>query len=122
MPLQQPEPEASLAGVPRALGTSEYSRAAAAKPRPTTPPPRRPRCGAPPLDAPSPPGRGGARSWGRGLQLGPGLREAPGSSGDLSEIEGGRLCLPPSLQGLKETKMTFVIPWPLGKMVSSGPS
>ena len=54
--------------------------------------------------------------------MNPGLREAPGSADDLSKVKGGRLCLPPNLQGLWATKMTSVIPWPLGKMVSSGPS
>lgn len=117
--LRRPPPE------PRAPGTSESSRAAAAaaaKPRPATPPPRRPQRGAPPPRRPLP-----ARA-GRSSQLGEGSEDGSGTEGGSGEHEGpeqgsgGRLCLPSNLQGLRGTKVTFVIPWPLGRVVSSGPS
>lgn len=47
-------------------------------------------------------------------------KEAPGECGDLREIGERMLCLPPSLQGLRGPKVTFVIPWLLGKIVVSG--
>lgn len=128
-PLQQPqlepepEPEASRARAARApylrvLARRRRCRRQAPPHDAPSPPGRRaaPR----PLDAPSPPWWGGARSWGRGLEMENGWsRRGPGDCGDLSEVWERMLRLPPRVQGLRGPKGTFGILWLLGKMVGS---
>lgn len=100
-----PQPE------PRAPRTSESLRATAtatAKPRPATPPPRRPQRGAPPPRRPLPAVAGWSSQLGEGS--GDGFRTEGGSGkyGGPEQGRGDRLCLPPNLQELRGTKLTFV--------------
>lgn len=101
-PEPEPEPEASRARAARApyLRVLTRRRRRQAPPRDAPSSPGR-RAAPRPLDAPSPPWWGGARSWGRGLEMESGwCGGGPGECGDLSEVGERMLRLPPRVQGL----------------------